>query len=104
MLPRPWMLTIKNRATILLGTPPGSSALAAILLLAAVVWVAGCTPPGPRAFLEGKRLLDKGDLAQAVEKLKAAASLLDTNALAWNCLGVACHRSGQQAEAEAAYK
>ena len=73
-----------------------------ILLLAAL---AGCAPPGPRALLEGKRLVDEGEYPQAVEKLRAATALLrGTNALAWNYLGLACHHAGELAEAEMAYQ
>jgi tetratricopeptide (TPR) repeat protein len=74
------------------------------LLAAALLFLAGCTPPGPKAFLEGKRLLDKGDYRHAVEKLKLATSFLPTNALAWNCLGVAYQSAGARSEAEAAYR
>ena len=64
-----------------------------LLLLSALViaLMAGCTPPGPRALLQGKRLLDEGKYAAAVEKFKVAASLMQTNAQAWNYLGLACH-------------
>jgi Flp pilus assembly protein TadD len=86
------MLTIKNRVrTELFG------------LLIACVFLAGCKPPGARALLEGKRLLDKGDYAGAVAELKTATSLLSTNAHAWNYLGLAYHLSGQPAAAETAY-
>src|ERR671939_535329 len=87
------MVTIKNK-----------SARNAALLLCAVALISGCTPPGPSAMLEGKRLLDRGDYLQAVEKLKVATSLLTTNAQAWNYLGLACHYAGRAAEAEKAYQ
>jgi len=67
-------------------------------------WVTGCTPPGPRALLEGKQLLERGDYAAAVEKLRVATSLLATNAQAWNYLGLAYHQNGQGTEAERAYQ
>src|SRR5215467_8808748 len=51
----------------------------------------GCTPPGPRALLEGKRLIEQGKYARAIEKMRSATSLLATNAQAWNYLGLACH-------------
>ena len=44
------------------------------LLLA--LFVAGCTPSGPRALLNGKKLLDAGDYAGAVEELRTATTLL----------------------------
>ncbi|HWH71898.1 MAG TPA: tetratricopeptide repeat protein [Candidatus Sulfotelmatobacter sp.] len=61
-------------------------------------------PPGPRALLEGKKLLDQGHYPQAIEKLRTATSLLNTNGLAWNYLGLACHYGGQPVEAEKAYQ
>lgn len=61
-------------------------------------------PPGPRALLDGKKLLERGDYAQAVEKLERATRLLKSNAQAWNYLGLACHRSGQATNAVAAYR
>ena len=89
MLPRPSMLTIKNRA-------------AYVLLLA--ILLSGCMPPGPRAVLEGKRLIEQGKYSKAVEKLKRAASLMGTNGQAWNYLGLACHYAGRAADAEKAYQ
>jgi Flp pilus assembly protein TadD len=74
------------------------------LLAAAIALFAGCAPPGPRELLQGKKLLDKGKYADAVGKLKTAATLLRTNAVAWNYLGLACHQAGQPVEAERAYR
>jgi len=76
----------------------------ATLCVALAVIVAGCTPAGPRALLDGKRLLDEGRYAQAVEKFRIATSLLNTNAHAWNYLGLAYHRAGQPTNAAAAYQ
>src|SRR5690348_15197826 len=69
-------------------------------LLMAVLVFTGCTPPGARAVLEGKRLLERGDYAQAVEQLRAAVQWMPTNALAFNYLGLAFHQAGQVPEAE----
>lgn len=96
------MLTIKNR--------PGLKWAAVKrcgwegLLLAVAVALAGCAPPGPRALLKGKQLLDKGHYDQAVEKLKVATDLLSTNAQAWNYLGLACHYAGMEEDAQKAYQ
>jgi tetratricopeptide (TPR) repeat protein len=68
------------------------------------IFLWGCAPPGPRALLEGKRLLDEGQYAPAIEKLKLATSLLATNAQAWNYLGLAYHEAGQPANAVEAYQ
>jgi tetratricopeptide (TPR) repeat protein len=67
--------------------------------------MSGCTPAGPRALLEGKRLMDEGQYPQAVQKLKTATTLLGgTNAVAWEYLGLAYQYSGAVAEAEWAYQ
>src|SRR6266542_808390 len=115
MLPPAPMLATKNRA----GRSPeagsrgqgaGSARPLTLLrapcsvLLTLALLLAGCTPPGPRALLDGKQLLDEGKYLQAVEKLKIATSLLATNAQAWNYLGVAYHRAGQPANAAVAYQ
>jgi tetratricopeptide (TPR) repeat protein len=76
----------------------------AILFLALAIFIAGCTPPGPRALLKGKKLLERGDYASAVEELKTATALLPANAQAWNYLGVACQRAGDPADAVTAYQ
>jgi tetratricopeptide (TPR) repeat protein len=76
----------------------------AIIFLALTVFIAGCMPPGPRALVKGKKLLERGDYAGAVEEFKTATTLLATNAQAWNYLGVACQRAGQPADAAAAYQ
>jgi tetratricopeptide (TPR) repeat protein len=74
--------------------------LGCLLLLA----LAGCTPPGPRALLDGKKLIERGNYDEAVGKLRTATALLSTNALAYSYLGVACQHAGQFAEAETAYR
>jgi tetratricopeptide (TPR) repeat protein len=86
------MLAIKNRIA--------AAALAPVLGLA----LAGCTPPGPRALLEGQRLLDAGKPREAVERLTVATQLLATNAQAWNYLGLARHQTGDAAGATQAYQ
>jgi tetratricopeptide (TPR) repeat protein len=75
------------------------------LLSAVVIFLmAGCIPSGPRALLQGKRLLDEGNYAPALEKLKIATTLMETNAQAWNYLGLAYHHSARPDEAAAAYQ
>jgi tetratricopeptide (TPR) repeat protein len=80
------------------------SLVGAILFVALVLVVAGCTPPGPRALLKGKKYLDRGAYADAVEQLKTATLLLPTNAAAWNYYGVALQGAGHPDEAAAAYQ
>jgi Flp pilus assembly protein TadD len=87
------MLATKNM------TRPG-----VIVFLALAVFLAGCGPPGPRALLKGKKLLDRGDYSGAVVELKSATSLMSTNAQAWNYLGVAYECAGQPADAVLAYQ
>ncbi|HEX3856316.1 MAG TPA: tetratricopeptide repeat protein [Verrucomicrobiae bacterium] len=76
----------------------------AIIFLTLALFIAGCTPPGPRALLKGKKLLERGDYTAAVEQFKTATTLLPANAQAWNYLGVACQRAGQPADAVTAYQ
>jgi tetratricopeptide (TPR) repeat protein len=86
------MVTTKNRIAPL---------FLPLLLLALVV--AGCTPRGARALLEGRRLLNAGDPTNAVVRLQVATALLPTNAVAWNYLGLAYHQARQTTNALAAY-
>lgn len=75
-----------------------------VTLLGLAMLLAGCTPSGPRALIEGQRLIAKGRYQQAIEKLRAATALLGgTNAQAWNDLGLAYHHAGEAAEAQKAY-
>jgi Flp pilus assembly protein TadD len=74
------------------------------LCLAISAVLAGCKPPGPRALLDGKDLVERGKYTQAIDRLKKATSLLSTNAQAWNYLGIAYHQAGQANDAADAYK
>ena len=80
-----------------------NSVRSAVVFLALVWVIAGCTPAGPRALLKGKQYLDHGDYAAAVAQFKTAATLLVTNAAAWNYYGVALQRAGQPDDAVNAY-
>jgi len=73
-------------------------------LLALAMFIAGCTPSGPRALLKGKKLMERGDYTAAMTEFKTATSLLATNAQAWNYLGVACQYAGQPTDAVTAYQ
>jgi len=72
-------------------------------LLVCLLLAAGCKPAGPRALLQGEKLLERGKYPQALEALRRAVSLLPTNAPAWNYLGLALHYSGKPEEAQKAY-
>ncbi len=86
------MVTIKNCA-----------AKFSVFFLALAIVITGCTPKGPRALLDGKKLVEQGRYPEAVAKLQIATSLIGTNAAAWNYLGLAYHHSGQATNAELAY-
>src|SRR5208282_742155 len=99
MLPPSPMLTIKNWVR----KKPA-------IFLAAFVFLAGCGPPGPRALMAGKRLIEQGKYSEAAGTLEAATALLSTNAQphdeaqAWNYLGLARHYAGQPEAAAKAYQ
>ncbi|HKX63254.1 MAG TPA: tetratricopeptide repeat protein [Verrucomicrobiae bacterium] len=64
----------------------------------------GCTPPGPKALLEGKRLMDAGKWDESIPRLQEATDLLSTNALAWSYLGLAYHQAGRLDQSFKAYQ
>jgi Flp pilus assembly protein TadD len=86
------MVATKNRIGIMV-----------LSLLTVALFVGACAPPGPRALVRGKKLLEAGNVPAAVVELQAATTLLPTNAAAWNYLGVAYHRSGEWTNAAHAY-
>ncbi len=85
---------------------PVKCSLALIVALATLI--VGCSPPGRRELLAGKRLIEQGRPQEAVEPLKRAMSLFGTNTLAaaraWNWLGLAYHHAGQANDALQAYQ
>ena len=74
------------------------------LLAGALVLLTACGPPGPKALLEGERLIREGKPAAAIEPLKDATRHLPKNAQAWNHLGLAYHGAGFHTEAIGAYR
>jgi len=78
------------------------------LIVALATLIVGCSPPGRRELIEGKRLIEQGRPREAVEPLKRAMSLFGTNtpaaARAWNWLGLAYHHAGQANDALQAYQ
>jgi tetratricopeptide (TPR) repeat protein len=72
-------------------------------VLMAALLPAGCAPSGPKALLQGERLIREGKPAEAVERLQIAVQLLPENPQAWNHLGMALHSSGRAEEAARAY-
>jgi tetratricopeptide (TPR) repeat protein len=95
------MLTIKNEFRNFSCHPSNLFNFSFIFLLLVAT---GCTPAGPKALVQGEKLIDKGKYAQAIEKLKIATTLIPTNAQAWNYLGLAYHHAGQPGEAEKTYR
>ncbi|HUR46747.1 MAG TPA: tetratricopeptide repeat protein [Candidatus Saccharimonadales bacterium] len=79
------MVTIKNRFPASLN----------LFILSALVFLSGCTPPGPRALLKGEKLIQEGKWEEAVLRLQEATQLLPNNAQAWNHLGIAYHGNHQ---------
>ena len=99
---------VEYRMEVAVGRPPalarGRRANSRFLaVLVALGILTACSPPGPRAVLEGKKLLDRGDYVRAIEELRTGTQLLPTNAVAFSYLGLAFQEAGQSAEAERAY-
>jgi tetratricopeptide (TPR) repeat protein len=95
MVPPASVLTNKNCA---------KDRLLAVAALTACVWFSGCTPAGPRALLQGEKLIQESKYAEAIEKLRKATELLPKTAQAWNHLGLAFHGNNQPDEALKAYR
>jgi tetratricopeptide (TPR) repeat protein len=93
MLPTVTMLT--NQKCVAAGR------LLAVALLATL---AACTPPGPRALLNGERLIKEGKFEAAIAALTEATLQLPRNAQAWNHLGLANHNAGRANDALRAYR
>ncbi|HVY71372.1 MAG TPA: tetratricopeptide repeat protein [Verrucomicrobiae bacterium] len=114
------MLTTKKRVgeTGFPSSQPGRAAfaLSAILapiwrrnllvgcFLAALAFLTGCMPSGPKALLRGEALIREGRYKEAVNKLEDAVQLLPENAQAWNHLGLAYHHLGETGKASSAYE
>lgn len=66
--------------------------------------LAGCEPEGPKALLEGEKLLQQERYNEAIRALHLAAESMPREARAWNFLGLAYQGSGLDTEAAQAYK
>lgn len=93
MITPPRMLTKKKQAVLSLW-------IAAVPLL---LLLFGCRPSGPDALLEGRRLLEDGQPASAMRRLREATLLMPTNAMAWGYLGLAYHCGASSSNAVRAY-
>ncbi|MCX6869959.1 MAG: tetratricopeptide repeat protein [Verrucomicrobia bacterium] len=80
---------------------PGSLGKASMVTLSLIM--AGCSPSGERALIEGDRLLQIGKSTEAIPLLERSALDLPQNAPALNHLGLAYHASGKTNEARRAY-
>ncbi|MBI5388686.1 MAG: tetratricopeptide repeat protein [Verrucomicrobia bacterium] len=89
------MLAIKN---LLPHRVLSSTALLAVLCLP------GCAPSGPRALLQGDRLVQEGKYRLAVQRLEPARRLMEHDPRYWNTLGMAYHGAGDTARAVEAYR
>src|SRR5690348_14777735 len=96
MLPSIAMLTTKKRRGVF---PIFLSGILAFVFC-------GCAPTGPRALLEGDRLLQEGKYSEAIQKFNQAAELLPLDqqrAVAWNRLGIAYQSGGDAKKAQQSY-
>ncbi len=78
----------------------GVQATVLVLLLSALT---GCEPQGPKALIEGERLLGQGRAEESLRMLQLAVEKLPREARAWNLLGLAYHAAGNLPEAATAY-
>lgn len=63
----------------------------------------GCEPKGPKALLEGEKLVAQERYNEAIRTLQIATENLPREARAWNLLGLAYHGGGMETEAAQAY-
>ncbi len=78
--------------------------LATTLSTALIVAWTGCMPAGPRALLNGERLIEQRKFEAAITALTEATLHLPRNAQAWNHLGLANHHAGRANEALRSYR
>ena len=90
------MLTIKK--------PRASRLVAMACASAGLILGAGCGDPGPRALLDGEKMINERRFGEAVDRLTLATHLLPNNPQAWNHRGLAHHGAGQSEEASKAYR
>ena len=82
---------------------PSPVSLAGLSIPALGLLLAGCSPSGERALIEGDRLFQSGKAAEAIPLLERAALDLPQSAPALNHLGLAYHATGKTNEARRAY-
>ena len=89
------MVTTKNS---------GGKARAWLLFCGLALFLCACQPPGPKALLDGERLIREGEYERALKRLNKAAELLPANAQVWNHIGLANHGLKKYPEAIRAYE
>ncbi|MFN7137767.1 MAG: tetratricopeptide repeat protein [Limisphaerales bacterium] len=89
----------------MLATKKGVQAVhISFLICSALFLFAGCAEPGPKALLQGERLIKEQKYSDAISYLQDAVELLPQNPQAWNHLGLAYHYSGQPSKAVEKYE
>jgi tetratricopeptide (TPR) repeat protein len=83
---------------------PAHRATRALWWFALAWWLGGCTPPGPRALLEGDRLIREGKYPQAIQRLETARQHMGQEPRVWHWLGLAYQGAGQSEQAIEAYQ
>ncbi len=78
--------------------------VARLAATASLLLAAGCGDPGPRALLDGEKMINERRFAEAVDRLTLATHLLPDNPQAWNHRGLAHHGARQNVDAEKAYR
>lgn len=75
-----------------------------IIVMGLILSLSGCSKNPTALLLDGEQLLNQGQYTKAVEKLEQAATGLETNANAWNKLGLAYQYLGDFEKARNAYQ
>jgi tetratricopeptide (TPR) repeat protein len=73
-----------------------------MLVLSCLFWT-GCEPQGPKALLEGERVLKQERYNEAIALFQLATEKIPREARAWNLLGLAYQGAGLSSEAAQAY-
>ncbi|MDB4642124.1 hypothetical protein OAG07_01510, partial [Verrucomicrobia bacterium] len=55
-----------------------------LLAVSLMLVMAGCTPPGADALMNGRERLDKGEIQKAIKAFEKATNFMPESARAWN--------------------
>lgn len=75
-----------------------------LVLIASALLVPGCKQSGPKALLQGEKLIREGKFSEALQPLEQAGQLMPNNPQVWNHLGLAYHNLGNVTKAAEAYQ